>query len=287
LALALEDLEGRRMLAAPKVQFAQFDGPTPTYTPKSHVLVRFTDNVAATFGPGDVELTNLDDGSVITNESPFGDNFAVSYNAATNTGVITFPGLIGEQLADGNYQLRLIAPGIKNAAGEALDGNGDGTGGDDYTFVFYRLTGDTQVDFAGGERADRTVDFADYQVMAKNIGRTNATPRDGDFNYDGVVDSVDFDILFGVPFDPLYPGTFGNKLPPPPPAPAAPVVVSAPAATPAPVVVATPAKPVKQAAAPAPAIKAKPAAKPAPVVSTPSRFAAKRIKGASDWLASA
>jgi hypothetical protein len=233
-----------------------------------------------------VEIQNLDEGYVITNEGFFGDNFAVSYDSSTNTAVITFPGLIGEQLADGNYQLRLIASGIKNAAGDALDGDGNGTGGDDYGFVFYRLTGDTQVDVSGAPRADRTVDFVDYQVMARNFGKTHATPQDGDFNYDGVVDSVDFDILKGVPFDPLYPGTFGNKLPPPP-APAAvaasapvAVVASAPAAAPAPAVAA---KPVKRAAPTRTVVK--PAAKPAPVVATPSRFAVKRIRGARDLLA--
>jgi hypothetical protein len=159
--------------------------------------------------------------------------------------------------------------------------------GDDFTSVFYRLAGDTQVDVNGNPLPDRKVDFIDFQILEKNFGRTNATPRQGDLNYDGVVDSLDFDIFMGRPFDPLFPGVFGNSLPTPP-APAQAVVAQAapqPAAVTAAPVTSTPVsskKPVKK-TAPA----AKPVSKPAPVV-VPPRFAAKRIvRDSGNWLASA
>src|SRR5688572_7766472 len=276
----LEGLEGRTLMAGPQVTSVEFDGPTAVYTEKSHLVIRFNSNVQSSFGPTDIVLRHLEEDYQITHNSGFGNNFAVSYTPATNTAVVTFPGLIGEQLADGNYELRLLAAGISDSTGQ-LDGNGDGVPGDNFTTVFYRLTGDTQVDFSGNPLPDRRVDFIDFQVLEKNFGRTNATPRQGDLNYDGVVDSLDMDIFIGRPFDPLFPGVFGNTLPTPP-APAA-AVTSVAAPQPAAVVAApASAKPVKKAAPPAKAVT-----KPAPVVA-PARFAAKRIvKDSGNWLRSA
>ena len=275
-----QSVPNTQLSAPPQVTFAEFDGPTATYTPKSHLVVRFSENLSATFGVQDIVIKNLDEGYEITHNSGFGNAFNVNYSTTTNTAVITFPGLLGEQLpSDGNYQLRLRANGITDTAGNQLDGNGDGAGGDDFTHTFYRLTGDTQVDARGAPRPDRKVDFADYQVMARNFGKTNPTPRDGDFNYDGVIDSIDMDILYGLPFDPQYPGMFGATLPPPP---AGATAVQAPAPQPAPVLAAPiKAKPVKKVAPP----PAKPVVKPAPV--SPPRFAAKRIRETGNWLATA
>jgi hypothetical protein len=277
----VEALEGRTLMAGPQVVSVEFDGPTPVYTPKSRLVIRFNSNVQQSFGPTDVVLRHLDEGYDITHNSGFGNNFSVSYTLASNTAVVTFPGLTAEQLTDGNYQLRLLAAGITDLAGQRLDGNKDSVPGDDFTSVFYRLTGDTQVAFNGTPLPDRRVDFIDYQVLSKNFGRLNATPRQGDLNYDGKVDSLDMDIFMGQPFDPLFPGVFGNTLPDP--TVTAPAVAAQAAPQPAPVTAApVMAKPVKK---PAPAAKA--VSKPAPLVAPP-RFAAKRIaRDSASWLAGA
>ena len=271
----VEGLEARTLLAGPQVTFVEFDGPATPYTSKSHLVVRFNSNVGGSFGPTDIVLKHLDEGYEITNNSGFGNAFNVAYNTVTNTAVITFPGLIGEQLSDGNYQLRLIASGITDTTNQRLDGNKDGIPGDDFTSTFYRLTGDTQVDFYGTAKPDRKVDFTDYQILARNFGKSNATPREGDLNYDGVVDSVDMDILKGLPFDPLFPGVYGATLPPPPASTAS---VTAPA--PAPIVAASSA--VRRATP-----VTRPVTKPAPVAVAPARFASKAIKQSTSWLASA
>ena len=122
----------------------------------------------------------------------------------------------------------------------------------------------------------------DFQRLELGFGK-GATDRvsnaDGDFNHDGVVDSLDVKI---------FNDQLGKSLPP---APAAPV--GAPAPAPAPVIttttpkittttkkvvtrtpVKTPPKPVKKLTAP-------------PVVTKPpvrTAFTTKRLKGVGDWL---
>lgn len=61
---------------------------------------------------------------------------------------LTFSGseIIGGSLADGSYTLTTLASGLTDAAGNQLDGDGDGTGGDDATDEFFRLFGDSNGD---------------------------------------------------------------------------------------------------------------------------------------------
>jgi inosine-uridine nucleoside N-ribohydrolase len=47
-----------------------------------------------------------------------------------------------QSLSQGKYDLRLNAAGISDSAGNPLDGNGDGVGGDDYSFTFSVTIGD-------------------------------------------------------------------------------------------------------------------------------------------------
>jgi hypothetical protein len=110
------------------------------------------------------------------------------YDATTYTATFTFPGLPNGQLPDGNYRATLAAGLVKDRASNLLDGNGDGTAGDDYTFDLFQLAGDAN--------RDRAVDFLDLAKLAQNYnisdGRTYA---DGDFNGDGSVDFLDLAIL--------------------------------------------------------------------------------------------
>jgi hypothetical protein len=93
-------------------------------------------------------------------------------------------------LADGTYTLTVRAGQVSTAAG-ALEGNGDGTGGDDYTFGsaqgLYRLYGDAT--------GDRRVDYADFDLFRQGFGRRAGDPlflAGFDANADGVVDNADF-----------------------------------------------------------------------------------------------
>src|SRR5207249_3400483 len=125
-------------------------------------------------------------------------------------------------LADGNYTATLLAGGISDINGSKLDGNGDGVGGDSFTYSFFVLAGDAN--------HDRTVDFTDLVAVAQNYGATGGMTFDkGDFNYDGSVDFADLVMLAqrygtGVP----APAAPVPATPTPTPAPALTVAAAAP-----------------------------------------------------------
>jgi len=74
-----------------------------------------------------------------------------------------------------------MASQIHDTDGQMLDGNGDGTPGDDYVTTFHKLTGD----FNG----DAKVDAADFLMFRFNYLSNNLA---FDLNGDGQVDSGDF-----------------------------------------------------------------------------------------------
>ena len=92
----------------------------------------------------------------------------------------------GVELIDGNYTAALSAAGVTDDYGNELDGDGDGVGGDDYTFEFYVLRGDID--------AGRSVSESDYESFIGRFG----LPSEGhqaDLNNDGRVDLADFAIM--------------------------------------------------------------------------------------------
>jgi hypothetical protein len=108
---------------------------------------------------------------------------------------VTLGGFIGAatqsgSLADGTYTLTVRAGQVSTAAGP-LDGNGDGTGGDDYAFGaaqgLFRLYGDAT--------GDRRVDDADFALFRQTYGRSAGSPlylAYLDANADGRIDNLDF-----------------------------------------------------------------------------------------------
>lgn len=92
------------------------------------------------------------------------------------------PGVEFGSLMDGNYTLKVIASQV-NTAGVALDGDGNGTGGDDYTTSFYRLFGDIT-----GDRSVATNDFTAFRAAFNSSVNVIAF----DFNNDGAVSASDF-----------------------------------------------------------------------------------------------
>ena len=93
-------------------------------------------------------------------------------------------------LKDGRYTLTVLASQI-NQSGFALDGNGDGTPGDNFTF------GDAQglYRFYGDINGDRHVDIADFAFFSGTFnlssGQTGFIAA-FDFNNDGHIDIADF-----------------------------------------------------------------------------------------------
>jgi hypothetical protein len=111
------------------------------------------------------------------------------------TATLTFP---GGTLPNGNYRLVLNHTGVKDLRGNELDGNGDGAGGDDFTFHFFVLTGDIN--------RDRAVNGTDFAILAGNFGKSGQTYATGDLNGDGFVNGSDFALLAG---------NFGRSVPAP------------------------------------------------------------------------
>lgn len=128
--------------------------------------------------------------------------FSIVNNFQTNTTSIsmTFMGasVIFESLQNDNYELKLEADLIKNQANESLDGDGNGTGGDDY------ILGDAQEDnfyrHYGDADGDGDVDGTDFAVhFIPAYGSTSTSPnyrRDLDFDGDGDIDGTDYAVYF-------------------------------------------------------------------------------------------
>lgn len=90
------------------------------------------------------------------------------------------PALEYGSLPDGLYQLSVISNKVIGYAGD-LDGDGNGTGGDNYTGTFHRLFGDSD--------GNGTVNSSDFAVFRTVFGVAGPT---FDFDGDGVVSSNDF-----------------------------------------------------------------------------------------------
>jgi hypothetical protein len=119
----------------------------------------------------------------------FTANVSVEYGG-TVVLLTTFTGPEAEfgSLRDGRYTLTALASRI-SAGGQALDGNGDGTPGDNYT-----LGGATLFRLFGDGTGDARVDVADLGLFAgtylKQSGDTGYLAY-FDFNNDGRVDVTD------------------------------------------------------------------------------------------------
>jgi hypothetical protein len=158
---------------SPKVLSAAFDYFTATHK----LIVQFDEDVSASLSTSDLQLQNL---SVPGSMTVSGK----SYDSATNTATFTFT---PAQLPSANFRATLLAAGITDATGNPLDGNGDGTGGDNYVYDFFFLKGDAN--------HDRYVDIVDLGVLGTNWQQSPRAWQQGDFTYDGKVDIVDLGIV--------------------------------------------------------------------------------------------
>jgi hypothetical protein len=125
-----------------------------------------------------------------------GDGAAVTFTAAASVvngvTVVTLNGFTGSatqfgSLADGRYTLTALAGQI-TANGRQLDGNGDGTAGDNYTI------GSAQglFRFYGDMNGDRRVDISDFGFFSLAYFTPANYNAALDFNGDGRIDVTDF-----------------------------------------------------------------------------------------------
>jgi glucose/arabinose dehydrogenase len=111
-----------------------------------------------------------------------------AYSSSSRTATWTFPAASGQSmLPNGNYRATLLPMGIYDSAGNPLDGDKDGVGGDEYNFAFHRFFGDSD--------GDRDADTRDY-VSARRTRRLGAAASAAmkaafDYDLDGDVDGRD------------------------------------------------------------------------------------------------
>ena len=144
------------------------------YQTRHALHVRFSESVRASLELQDVILRNLNDGSTVLTSA-----MSLAYDRATNTATVTFPGLPGGLLPDGNYQLTVLHTGVHDLAGNGLAA--------DHTLNFFFKRGDAN--------HDGLVNLSDFNILAGNFGQSARDFTQGDFNYDGSVNLVDFNIL--------------------------------------------------------------------------------------------
>jgi Dockerin type I domain len=172
---------------APKVQSVAINGGAIQRSRVTELTVTFSTQVTFAGAVGNAfTLTRTGGGGV---------NFTATASVAGGVTVVTVTGFTGAEaqfgsLKDGRYTLTALASQI-SAGGIALDGNGDGTPGDNYTF------GDAQglFRFYGDINGDRHVDIADFGLFSGtfnlNSGQTGFLAA-VDFNNDGHIDIADF-----------------------------------------------------------------------------------------------
>ena len=139
----------------------------------------FDESPAAAPTTADLTLENLSSNTTIDRSV-----LSTTYNSATKTGTLTWPGVNGGtggggKLTDGNYELTLSSTALATSGGKHL-------GGDTSTDTYW-----LDADF----NRDRSVDTIDYATFFANNGGTNKTFAQGDANLDGTVDSADYAIL--------------------------------------------------------------------------------------------
>jgi hypothetical protein len=174
-------------VAAPRVLSTQVNDGSAQRSRVASLTVTFDTvvNFATTAGAAFTLVRN--GGGAVT--------FTATPNVVMGRTVVTLNNFTGAttqsgSLADGRYTLTAQASQI-SAGGVLLDGNGDGTPGDNYTF------GDPQglYRFFGDINGDRNVDIADFGQLSLTYGLNSGQMGFNsafDFNGDGVIDIADF-----------------------------------------------------------------------------------------------
>jgi hypothetical protein len=185
-----------QQVTAPDIGAHSFDVVGPTVTAMAFDIetvgppalrVDFSEDVAPTLEPHDLQLLNL-----MTGQTVPASVITVSMDDNAWVARFMFPGYGSSGLlADGNYRAILAAGSVADSAGNPL--------ATDQTADFFVLAADAN--------RDRSVDTIDFNVLAANFGQSGKTFSQGNFDYDaaGNVDTVDFNLLvanFGKALEP-------------------------------------------------------------------------------------
>lgn len=135
------------------------------------IEVDFSGNVAGQLDPTDFSLHRVSPALTIAPS-------AMSVQVLGQKGIITFPGMDGGVLPNGDYQFTLNAGAVTDTSGTPLFNS--------TTTTFFSLAGDIN--------RDRAVDFGDLLILAQNYGASGQSYAQGNINGDAN-GNVDFDDL--------------------------------------------------------------------------------------------
>ena len=169
-------------LTGPQVESVVVNGGEAQRSMVRELTVTFSEVVSGVDASSFV-LTNTTTGTQVT------PTVTTQVLNGKTVATLTFTGaqFIGGSLADGNYTLTTLAGVVSDAAGNQLDGNSDGSGGDNATDEFFRYFGDHD-----GDRDVDALDFLGFRRTYRRDSSNNSFDAAFDFDGDGDVDSLDF-----------------------------------------------------------------------------------------------
>ncbi len=191
------DLSVSSLATDTAVRLARVDGEPPTVTSATKdggqgvpdrldsLAVQFSEDVDGSIGLRDLEITNLTTGQAVDVSALISREFEYDPSTFVADWDLSFL-----NLPAGYYRLAIPAVGVTDATGNALDGDGDGVPGGDWSTTAYVAAG-------GDANLDGLVDVGDLGILAGNWSRNDATWEMADFNGDGLVDVGDLGVLAG------------------------------------------------------------------------------------------
>jgi subtilisin family serine protease len=170
----------------PRVQTVQVNDGGAQRSRVTELTVTFTAQVTLPANPAAAFTLTWVGGKAVPFTATAATAGGVTVVTLTNFAVAEFG-----SLSDGRYALTVLASQV-GVGGLPLDGNGDGAGGDDYTF------GDAQglYRYFGDVTGDRAVNGLDFDAFRTAFGTTAGDPAylaALDFNADGAINGLDFD----------------------------------------------------------------------------------------------
>jgi hypothetical protein len=169
----------------PRVQSVVVNGGAVQRSRVTSLTVTFDQNVSLPGSPASAfQLVRESDGAPVTL------SVVVDNSSPDTVATLSFIGgaVDYDSLADGRYTLTVFAGSVSSIGG-SLDGNGDGTGGDDYVLVGAPNTPTNLFRLYGDVNGDGTVDASDFIVFRQYFGGVNFA---FDFNGDGSISASDF-----------------------------------------------------------------------------------------------
>jgi hypothetical protein len=182
----MRDLGMNLETTAPVMTGKQFE-----YDTAQDITLNFDESVRSALDPSDLTLLRVGPGAPATLPTSY---MNVDYDRATDTATVTFPGLAGDRLADGTYQLTVSAAGVRDLAGNPMPG--------DQTLTFFVMSGDAN--------HDGQVNIDDYFRIDRGWANGLEGFVNGDFDYSGGPPDADDYFILDEAFRRHAPGVLGG-----------------------------------------------------------------------------